>query len=531
MTKALLKKQMLEVFAWIYKDRKTGKNRSKNGIIGYIILYIFIFGLLGSIFYNVASLLCDPLNQAGLGWLFFAIMGLISVALGVFGSVFNTFSSLYLAKDNDLLLSTPVPPSAILVSRLAGVYVMGLMYELIVMIPTLIVYFIFSSPNAAGMIFSILIPLILSVAVLTLSCILGCVVAKISTKIKHKNIITVVLSLIFLAIYYYVYAKAYSMLQVILQNPEVTGSKVKSILYPFYHMGLASQGNVLSMLIFTAITAAVFGIVYIVLSRSFLKLATASNGAPKAKYKEKALKANSVGKALVGKEMRRFLGSSTYMLNCGLGVIFLIIASVLIVIKNRLIYETVYGMFGEYEDFIPLMAAALICMITSMNDISAPSVSLEGKSIWLLQSLPVSPWQALRAKIRLHLILTLIPTLILGVCVSIALRVSFPAAVLILITAALFVLFTDLVGLSLNLKMPNLKWTNETVPIKQSMSVMITLFGGWAVVLALGAIYFALFNYVSATVYFIIVCVLFAGLCTALYMWIKNKGSKIFASL
>ena len=80
-------------------------------------------------------------------------------------------------------------------------------------------------------------------------------------------------------------------------------------------------------------------------------------------------------------------------------------------------------------------------------------------------------------------------------------------------------------------KMPNLKWTNETVPVKQSMSVMITLFGGWAVVLALGAIYFALFNYVTATVYFIIVCVLLAGLCAALYLWIKNKGSKIFASL
>ena len=531
MTKALLKKQMLEVFAWIYKDKKTGKNRSKNGIIGYIVLYILIFGFLGSIFYYVASLLCEPLTQAGLGWLFFAIMGLVSVALGVFGSVFNTFSSLYLAKDNDMLLAMPVPPSSILVSRLAGVYVMGLMYELIVMIPTLIVYFIFSQPNAAGVIFSILIPLILSVVVLTLSCILGWVVAKISTKIKHKNIITVVLSLIFLAIYYYVYAKAYSMLQVILENPEVTGNKVKSILYPFYHMGLASQGNVLSMLIFTAITAAFFFIVYIVLSRSFLKLATASNGTPKAKYKEKALKANSVGKALLKKEMRRFTGSATYMLNCGLGIVFMIIAGALILIKSRLVYETVYGMFGEYEDFIPLMAAALICMITSMNDISAPSVSLEGKSIWLLQSLPVSPWQALRAKIRLHLILTLIPSLILGVCLSIVLRVSIPAAVLILTTVTLFVLFSDLVGLSLNLKMPNLKWTNETVPVKQSMSVMITLFGGWAVVLALGAIYFALFNYVTATVYFIIVCVLLAGLCAALYLWIKNKGSKIFASL
>ena len=42
----------------------------------------------------------------------------------------------------------------------------------------------------------------------------------------------------------------------------------------------------------------------------------------------------------------------------------------------------------------PLLLAGAICMLASMNDITAPSVSLEGKSLWLLQSLPVTPWQA-----------------------------------------------------------------------------------------------------------------------------------------
>ena len=42
-------------------------------------------------------------------WLYFALMGGLGLCLGAFGSVFNTFSSLYLAKDNDLLLSLPIP--------------------------------------------------------------------------------------------------------------------------------------------------------------------------------------------------------------------------------------------------------------------------------------------------------------------------------------------------------------------------------------------------------------------------------------
>ena len=47
MTKALLKKQLLEVFSWLYIDRKSGKNRSRNGIIGYAVLYLIVFVFLG----------------------------------------------------------------------------------------------------------------------------------------------------------------------------------------------------------------------------------------------------------------------------------------------------------------------------------------------------------------------------------------------------------------------------------------------------------------------------------------------------
>ena len=44
---------------------------------------------------------------------------------------------------------------------------------------------------------------------------------------------------------------------------------------------------------------------------------------------------------------------------------------------------------------------------------AAPSVSLEGKSLWLLQSLPVTPWQVLRAKLSVQLLLTSAPGAVL----------------------------------------------------------------------------------------------------------------------
>ena len=41
-----------------------------------------------------------------------------------------------------------------------------------------------------------------------------------------------------------------------------------------------------------------------------------------------------------------------------------------------------------------------------MNLMAAPSVSLEGRTIWLVQSLPVRPWQVLRQEENLTVFLT-----------------------------------------------------------------------------------------------------------------------------
>lgn len=61
MRKALFKKQMMEVFSWLYKDKKSGKLRTAKGIAAYVLLYLMIFGILGTVFYFVAAMLCEPL--------------------------------------------------------------------------------------------------------------------------------------------------------------------------------------------------------------------------------------------------------------------------------------------------------------------------------------------------------------------------------------------------------------------------------------------------------------------------------------
>lgn len=529
MTKALLKKQMLEVFSWLYKDRKTGKMRSAQGILMYVILYLFIFVSLGASFFPMAQLLCGPLVGAQMGWVYWCLLGLMGLFLGVVGSVFSTYTTLYQAKDNDFLLSLPIPVSRILLMRLLGVYALALMYELIIMVPAVLVWFLNVSVTPAGVICVLLIPFVLAVLALVLSAVLGWVVALVASRLKHKNIITVLLSLGFIAAYYYVYSRAYSMIQTLLVNAQAFGQKIRTALYPLYQMGLAAEGNLLSMAVFTAIAGMLFLIVYVVLSRSFLGLATANRGSAKKEYRHKNRKAKSAAGALLQKELLRFTGSANYMLNCGLGMLFMPIAAVLLVWKADMLREILTEPF--LEKYIPLLAAAGICMVATMNDMTAASVSLEGKHLWVLQSFPVRAQQVLAAKLKLQLLLTVIPAIPLVAAVLWLLQPDLCFVFLIPAAVLLFIVLMAAFGLAVNLKMPILNWTNEIVPIKQSMSVMVGLFGGWVILLGLGGIYYLAQSVISPALYMALVCVLMLALIAALLRWLFTAGSKIFSTL
>ena len=126
MLKVLLKKQLGEIFRSYFYDAKKNRARSKAATAAYIVLFVgLMVGVLGGMFTYLSLAICRPLMAVGMEWLYFALLGGLSVLLGVFGSVFNTFSSLYLAKDNDLLLSMPIPVPVIMASRLLSVYSWG----------------------------------------------------------------------------------------------------------------------------------------------------------------------------------------------------------------------------------------------------------------------------------------------------------------------------------------------------------------------------------------------------------------------
>ena len=533
MLKVLVKKEMAEIFRSYFYNAKKNKARSKGATVVYFVLFALLMaGVLGGMFAMLAKTLCAPLHAAGLGWLYFAMMGLIAVLLGAFGSVFTTYSTLYLAKDNDLLLSLPIPVSVLMASRMTTVYLMGLLYSGVVMLPAILVYWVAAAFTLPTLLGGLLLTALISVFVMTVSCALGFVVAKISLKLKRKSLITVIVSLAFLVVYYFVVFKAQTLISELLSNAEAFGEAVKGAAYPLYLFGQVGVGDPIPCLVISLAVAALFALMWVLISRSFLKLATSTGRSARKVYKETAVRQKSVSSALLGKEFSRFLASPNYMLNCGLGILMLPVCGVLLLWKGGAFLTVMNEMFGERPGSVPVMLCAVGCMIASMNDMAVPSVSLEGKCLWLMQSLPVKPWQALRAKLSVQLLLTGIPMLFCLLCLAMV----YPFAPLDLLLAAVqtlsFVLLSALFGLFMGLKMPNLNWTQEITVIKQSMGVMIAMFGGWAYTLLFGVGFLLLSGWkLGFTGYMGAFIGLDLVLCGVLYLWLKKRGCGVFAAL
>lgn len=175
-------------------------------------------------------------------------------------------------------------------SRLLTVYLMGLMYSAVVILPAVIVYWVTVSTAPMALLGGVLLTALISIFVLTLSCALGWVVAKVSRKLKHKSFITVIVSLAGLPSTISSSSRRRRPSSQLVANAAVYGEKIKGAAHPLYVFGLTGTGDVTAMLLSTAVILALFALTWALLSRSFLQITTASGASGKAVYREKAVK-------------------------------------------------------------------------------------------------------------------------------------------------------------------------------------------------------------------------------------------------
>lgn len=246
---------------------KKGNGKKTSG--GWLVFLMLFFVVCMEILMFVVFAELVPLCEMGLTWLYFAMAGTMALAFSMLGSVFMTQAQLYDAKDNERLLSMPIPPKYILLTRIAMLFTTTAGYTLAVLLPAFGIY-AFSYGASATMIIGWLFTFVaLSLISQSVCCALGWVLHKLLSRLRNKAVVSLLYMVIFMAVYWYFYANVNSFLSgLVMQGTQIAGAM--KYVWPLYAIGMACGGSLLHTLLVTLLSAAIALFTLWRLSASFI---------------------------------------------------------------------------------------------------------------------------------------------------------------------------------------------------------------------------------------------------------------------
>ena len=121
--------------------------------------------------------------------------------------------------------------------------------------------------------------------------------------------------------------------------------------------------------------------------------------------------------------------------------------------------------------------------------------------------------------------------LLLAISTLVAFRAGIAEWILVLALSSALIVLQGEFGLFLNLKRPNLNWSNETMVVKQSMAVTISMFGGWILTALIVVSAIFLSDAVGGLLLAGLWTIVIGALAVLLYCWLGKKGAAILARL
>ena len=445
----------------------------------------------------------------------------------LFTSIFKVKGTLFGFKDYDMVMSLPVSNSKIVASRLILLYSINEVFVFIIMIPVMIAYGILVQPGVVFYIFSISMLLFIPLIPIVIASFLGTVVTYLSMRFRYSNVLYIVFTFLLLLTMITLPLFLGDSEEVLAQLSHMIASQINRI-YPLARLysKAVSDGNIIALLIFVAVSVLVFLIFAFAVGKVFKRINTViMTGRHKANYKLGELKSSSPIKALYRKDLKRYFSSAVYVMNTGFGVVIMVLGAIALpfVDVSAVTAELNINAAGTIQDILPLFIT--FCIATSCTTMA--SISIEGRNLWIVKSLPVSAVMIFTSKILVNLTI-LTPVFFSAILMGITMRIPFVNWLLILMATVSCSVFMSLLGLVLNLSFPNLSWTNETVIVKQGTAAMISVFSGIGIVIVQFLLWMVIGNSALSMVLFIcFICILI----WVLYRLLLNSGRRKFERL
>lgn len=515
---------MLSTFAG---GRSKNKKRAATGI-GALALMAFLGVYLSGVY---CFMFAQMLAPAGLIHLVPTLIAIMSFILSLMFTCFAASGIVFGNKDSDILLSLPLSTFSIILSKIMALYLENLVFTFFVMSPACVIYLMYGGAGGIGFIIRYVIACIfLPLLATILALIIGFLLALFQSKVGRNALLGNLGYLLFFVLILIFSFKINSFASSLLQNSDKLDGYISQWLYPIALFSKGIYGSIGALLGFIAITLLPFLAISFIMSTQYKKILTVIGSTKTRKdYKLQEMKAEGVVSALYKKEFGRYFGTPIYVFNTAFGVIMVIAAAIGGIIYKDSVQAFLMQMPVQEILFpILVLVVSFMCVMTAS---SCVSISLEGKTLWILKEAPIESKHLFLPKALVNITLIWAIGIVAAPAAWYVLQISAVQTLALLVLCLGFGVYVGFSGLVVNLFFPKMDGTNDTLIVKQSTSVFLGIFSGFAV-LGIGAGFYYLLSPVlgAENTVFLFSALLFL-ISFILWRFLMTKGAKMLKQI
>ena len=242
--------------------------------------------------------------------------------------------------------------------------------------------------------------------------------------------------------------------------------------------------------------------------------------------------------AMVRKELTRYFNTPVLLMNTAIGLVFFLVAVGILCFQFD---NVVNSMISSMEDFplsidelrsyLPGVTLAMVAFASLLTCITATMISLEGRALNVLKTLPISGLKVIMTKVLAAMLLIVPVTLVGSLVMAVRFQFGIIETVLVLVGVIAMPLVTELIGILINLKYPQFDADNDSVVVKQSASVMVATFLGLGMVLFTISFIFATVFLAGQIAGLLIVDAVYVIVALFLYFVVAMRGEEKYRKL
>lgn len=471
----LIKTSLLDSFPIINKLRK--KRKSQALLLACILVYLLIF--LGITIYMLmfAGLFKDA-NEPQL----ILMMGVVFGAVLIFFQTLSKANSfIFRTKDYNLLMTLPISLKTIVASKLISLYIFNFFFAFTIMLPIYIAYSIINGFNGVMFGIYLIVVILMPLFPTALSSLFAFLLGYIPLKPKVKNILSTILYLVFFILFFSFYMKSMDATEDEMMQGVADLYKTFGKVYFLSNMIFSTfyELNILNLLIYALISIGSITLFVILVSfffKSFNNFTNRHIYNKNYEIKKEKYKTNGEIKTLFIKELRNYISLPSYIMNTIVGPIISIIMTIYLSLELEGLLEQVFESTNQLSEvsLMGIMSCLLIFLVTMIST-SSSSISLEGKSFWILKSSPVKTKSVFISKMLLNILLT-VPFVIIDILIAgVIMKVKWYVMILASLSPIVLSITFSILGLFFNILFPKFTYDNPLKVIKQGLPVGLNM--------------------------------------------------------